>query len=182
MKALTSQVVAGAAAAVLGSAAAAGAALAADTPELQRVEVTTGSRATSKDAAVRDRLEALAETQTPQEASAIERSGRPATLLVDKHNRTIAGYYEPSQISPFSIGVSGPGCGNGYACAKTRSGVPYGYYGSGSLRITISNIVSIYAGDRLTTFWKGTTGVFVNTNQTKYFQTARTFDKITRSS
>lgn len=146
-------------------------------------ETEPGSSAFSaSDEATLAELQDLAGEQGQAEISTIVNSKKPADLLVDDNDQVIAAAYDTTEsIGVRAISIRFPGCGVYDACAKSTSGVPNGFYGTGSLRVNLRSIAKISAGDRLTTFWTGGTGQFVNKYQDKYFTTARNFDKITRS-
>lgn len=95
-------------------------------------------------AGITEELESLVGTQSDAELTALATDTQPAELLVDDNNEVIAGYYVEPTFSTFAIGVRGPGCAVGDACAW--NGTNNGWYGTGSKYITISGVTRISAG------------------------------------
>lgn len=107
-------------------------------------------------------------------------SGEQVELLIDDDNKIIAAYVvEQPEFQLFKISPRGPGCAVGDACAY--NGTNNGWYGTGSLAITVKNVTRISAGSYLTTFHRGSQGDFVSANQSQNFTSGRNYDGITRS-
>lgn len=131
-------------------------------------------------AGITEELESLVGTQSDAELTALATDTQPAELLVDDNNEVIAGYYVEPTFSTFAIGVRGPGCAVGDACAW--NGTNNGWYGTGSKYITISGVTRISAGSYTTTFWRSAgNGDFVAANKAITFTSGRAYNQITRS-
>lgn len=136
--------------------------------------------------AIDARLTKLSKTQTRAEVDAIMQSGRRYDALL-----TDAGYVaaipvdEPFYAKFQAVSVRGPGCSTGDACATSSSGINFGYYGTGSRDINITNITHIYGGNRTTTFWRnvpgGSSGDFIAANARTVTVPAHHYLRITRT-
>ncbi len=164
-----------AAALVLGTATASHA----DTPEgITPLGHGTPSIATDP---VLEKLERLAGTQTEVEISEILKSGAEVEALYDTNvGKYIAAFAKPLTLQK-AISVVGPGCSTASACAWANGTTPYGYAGTGSMSINLKNVNKIRAGDKLTTFWTGGTGAFVQPGTTATLSPAWNLTKVTRS-
>jgi hypothetical protein len=130
---------------------------------------------------VLEKLERLAGTQTEAEISEILKSGAEVEALYDTNvGKYIAAFAKPLTLQK-AISVVGPGCSTASACAWANGTTPYGYAGTGSMSINLKNVNKIRAGDKLTTFWTGGTGAFVQRGTTATLSPAWNLTKVTRS-
>lgn len=144
-------------------------ALAGDT-EAEPLTATQPAASTESlyDITMRVALNDLAGTQTQDEILAIVNSPDPSEALYDPNTQTYlaARYVEPT-MSPFAIGVRGPGCATGDACATNA--VNNGYYGTGSKSINLSGVTKITSGNRVTTWWQSNHALMMQPNKTITF-------------
>ncbi|QHC57714.1 hypothetical protein [Rathayibacter sp. VKM Ac-2760] len=139
-----------------------------------------GDPVASSDSTVQE-LEALAKTQPAAEVWKIVASGVPAEVLFDpKTDEYLAAITTEPLFSTSAISAVGPGCSTTSACAYKDGKTPYGYAGSGSLEIDVTDVTKIRGGDRLTTFWSGNTGYYANANVTVNLTSAVDLTKVTR--
>ena len=141
---------------------------------------TTGTSAAEADAQAVARLTTLSHTQTTEQIAAIRNAGGPVVTLRDQAGNVVAAYAEERKFTAYAIS-SHVYCGGGDACAWVNGGSsPYGFSGTGLLKITLNNTTKIQAGSNTTSFFFGSSLDFVAPNETAYVPN-RNYDTVTRS-
>jgi hypothetical protein len=102
---------------------------------------------------VREILEDLAKTQSPEQVAEIYRSGERAEFLLDPEtNEFVAAVKIEPTFSPFAITPLGPGCATDSVCLRNSSGTNFGFIGTGTRSGTWNNIRYMAPGNRTTEF------------------------------
>ncbi|MDF9875624.1 hypothetical protein [Cellulosimicrobium cellulans] len=102
---------------------------------------------------VREILEDLADTQSPDQVAEIYRSGERAEFLLDPEtNELVAAVKIEPTFSPFAITPLGPGCATDSVCLRNSGGTNFGYIGTGTLSGTWNSIRYMAPGNRTTDF------------------------------
>jgi hypothetical protein len=121
------------------------------------------------DAEVRAHLLDLAATQSPSDVEAIMGSGEQVQAFYDVEADTYTAAFVEQRpaFTPGGISQRGPGCATGDACVVNKT---IGFYGTGQKTFApaISGVSKVYAGDRVTTWWRSAT---VGIHQDKYVTT-----------